>query len=196
MNVDQRVKERVMELLPEQGRWSEAQYLAFTDSTMKLTELVNHALEFPPMPTDHHQAIVELMHAMLKAFIKPRGGVVRLAPIRVRVGDGSYREPDVVLLRDAKDPRREDRAWLGADLAVEVVSPDEPDRDYVDKRTDYAAAGIQEYWIVDPDLARVTVLALSGTAYLVVGEFGLEQQANSSLLKGFSVSVKELLSAE
>lgn len=196
MQVDEQVKARVMELLPEQGRWSEAQYLAFTDSTMKLTELVKHALEFPPMPTDDHQAIVELMHALLKAFMKPKGGVVRIAPIRVRVGEGTYREPDVVLLRDSLDPRRDNRAWAGADLVVEVVSPDEPDRDYVDKRADYAAAGIQEYWIVDPDLGRVTVLSLTGAEYVVAGEYEAGQQAGSRFLEGFSVDVKEVLSAE
>ncbi|NJN49181.1 MAG: hypothetical protein HC805_04565 [Alkalinema sp. RL_2_19] len=38
-------------------------------------------------------------------------------------------------------------------LVVEVVSPGEPgeknyDRDYVEKRCEYAARGIAEYWIV------------------------------------------------
>ena len=32
----------------------------------------------------------------------------------------------------------------------EVVSPDRPERDLVDKRIDYAEAGIPEYWVVDP----------------------------------------------
>ena len=50
------------------------------------------------------------------------------------------------------DPRCQDRYWLGADLVVEVVSPDRPERDLVDKRIDYAVrqAGIPEYWVVDP----------------------------------------------
>ena len=43
-----------------------------------------------------------------------------------------------MLLRDAADPRRQDRYWLGADLVAEVVSADDPERDYAEKRSDYA----------------------------------------------------------
>ena len=63
----------------------------------------------------------------------------------MRVRAGTFREPDLLLLRDRSDPRRQDRFWRGADLVVEVISPDDPDRDLVDKRSDYAEAGIAEY---------------------------------------------------
>ncbi|MEG4633573.1 Uma2 family endonuclease [Microcoleus sp. AR_TQ3_B6] len=45
-------------------------------------------------------------------------------------------------------------------LVVEVVSPGKvnEDRDYRYKRSEYAARGIPEYWIVDPGQAKVTVL--------------------------------------
>lgn len=195
MQLDEQLKSRVLELLPEQGRWSEAQYLAVTDSTMTRAELVKHSLEFLSMPTDYHQAIAELMHAMLKAFVKPRGGVARIAPIRVRVASGTFREPDVVVLLDANDSRREDRAWQGADLVVEVVSPDDPRRDYVDKRAEYAAAGIAEYWILDPETERVTVLSLANGAY-AGPEFARGADAKSKLLAGFTVSVDALFDAE
>ncbi len=43
-------------------------------------------------------------------------------------------------------------------LVVEVVSPNQSSRDYRYKRSEYAARGIVEYWIVDPIQQRVTVL--------------------------------------
>ncbi|MBE9041539.1 Uma2 family endonuclease, partial [Oscillatoriales cyanobacterium LEGE 11467] len=43
-------------------------------------------------------------------------------------------------------------------LVVEVVSPNQEKRDYRYKRTEYAARGIAEYWIVDPMLQQVTIL--------------------------------------
>ena len=43
-------------------------------------------------------------------------------------------------------------------LVVEVVSPKQENRDYRYKRTEYAARGIAEYWIVDPLEQKVTVL--------------------------------------
>lgn len=43
-------------------------------------------------------------------------------------------------------------------LVVEVVSPGQENRDYRYKRSEYAARGIAEYWIVDPTQQKVTML--------------------------------------
>jgi Uma2 family endonuclease len=45
-------------------------------------------------------------------------------------------------------------------LVVEIVSLDSIGRDYRYKRSEYAAAGIPEYWIVDPLENRLTILQL------------------------------------
>jgi len=81
----------------------------------------------------------------------------------------------------------------GADLVVEVVSEGKEnwERDYVEKRKEYAAAGIAEYWIVDPQERKTTVLALDGKEYREHGVFGLGDLANSVLLAGFSVNVND-----
>jgi len=48
-----------------------------------------------------------------------------------------------------------------------VVSPGKvnQDRDYRYKRSEYAARGIAEYWIVDPLISRVTILVLNEGLY-------------------------------
>src|ERR1700756_4654945 len=102
------------------------------------------------MPTDRHQAILLFLLLMFLGPVESRGGKVRFAPLRLRIRPGKYREPDLLLLLLASDPRRQDRYWTGADLALEVVSADKPERDLVDKLADYAEAGVPEYWIVDP----------------------------------------------
>jgi Uma2 family endonuclease len=43
-------------------------------------------------------------------------------------------------------------------LVVEAVSPNQANRDYRYKRSEYAARGIAEYWIIDPIAQKVTVL--------------------------------------
>ncbi len=52
-------------------------------------------------------------------------------------------------------------------LVVEVVSPGKTneDRDYRYKRSEYAARGIPEYWIFDPDKAKITLLTLVDGLY-------------------------------
>lgn len=188
--------EFVLSLSPLQGHWTEAQYLLLTDQTNRLLEYTDGYIEVLPMPTDHHQAMLEWLFLALRAFIERLGGKVRFAPLRVLVREGQYREPDILLVRDARDPRRQNRFWLGADLVVEVVSEDDPERDTKLKRADYASAGIPEYWIVNPLDQTITVLVLEGAAYTEHGVFGRGARAESKLLAGFSVDVDEVLDAE
>lgn len=182
-------------LYPQQGNWSEAAYLDVTDGTNRRIELVDGRLEFLPMPTELHQALVGfLYHALLQFVTQGGSGIVPFPPLRVRVGPGQYREPDVLFLRTENARLRANRAWQGADLVMEVVSPDPKDRqrDYEAKPLEYAAARISEYWIVDPERQVVTVYRLEGEHYAAHGEFGRGQRAASPLLDGFVVDVTEL----
>ncbi len=101
-----------------------------------------------------------------------------------------------MLLRDAADPRRQGQYWLGADLVVEVVSPDKPEHDLVEKRRDYAEASVPEYWIVDPRSETIAVLRLQDGAYVEHGVFGRGAEATSALLAGFAVDVAAVFDAD
>jgi Uma2 family endonuclease len=185
----------VATLFPEQGRWSEAAYLDLTDGTNRRIELVDGRLEFLPMPTELHQALVGfLYHALLTFVTRGNLGFVPFPPLRVRIPREHFREPDVLFIRKENFHLRTNRIWNGADLVMEVVSPDPKDRqrDYEEKLSDYAAAKIGEYWIVDFERQSVIVHRLDGERYVVHGEFGLGQEAKSVLLPGFFVDVAAL----
>ncbi|NNJ13612.1 Uma2 family endonuclease [Chloroflexales bacterium ZM16-3] len=178
-----------------QGLWTEEQYLKLTDQTNHLIEFTDGFIEFPPMPTDNHQTILAFLFELLLMFVRPQGGKVLFAPLRLQIRPGKQREPDILLVRDAGDPRRQNRYWLGADLVVEVVSPDDVERDTVEKVADYAEAGIPEYWIVNPEDESITVLRLEGEAYAALGVFRRGAVARSALLEGFAVSVDAVMDA-
>ena len=175
--------------MPPQGHWTEEQYLWLTDRTRRMVEFTDGRIEELPMPTIVHQAILSFLHDLFKAYLGPRGGFVLFAGLRVRVREGKFREPDLAALCDRSDARNQDRFWLGADLVVEVVSADDPDRDFVVKRADYAEANIPEYWIVDPQWETVTVLTLAGGAYVEHGVFSCGESATSPLLEGLALDV-------
>lgn len=185
-----------LDLLPLQGLWTEEQYLALTDQTNHLIEFTDGNIEVLPMPTRSHQLILILLFDLFRAALQPSGGIVLLSPMRLRLRPGKHREPDILMLRDAADPRNQDAFWLGADLVVEVVSPDHPERDTVEKPRDYAEAGIPEYWIVNPLDATITVLVLDGDSYRSHGIFQRGERATSHLLAGFSVPVVEVFEAQ
>ena len=183
------------DLLPSQGSWSDDAYLWLTDHGNRLVELTDGHIQELPMPTDTHQAVLAFLYDLFRAWLGPRGGVVRFSALRMRIREGKFREPDLLMLRDRSDPRRQDRYWLGADLVVEVVSPDDPGRDLVEKRADYAEGGIPEYWIADPRDETITVLALEGDAYAEHGVFGRGEAAESLLFEGFAADVSAVFDA-
>jgi Uma2 family endonuclease len=148
------------------------------------------------MPTSQHQIILALLYELFVARIRPFGGKVLFAALRIQIREGKQREPDLLLLLDAHDPRRQERFWLGADLVAEIVSSDDPERDTVDKVADYAEGGIPEYWIVNPLDETITVHTLIDSAYVIHGIFPRGTQATSVLLQGFAVDVNAVFDAE
>jgi len=183
-------------ILPHQGSWSDEEYLVLTEHTNRLVEFTDGFLEELPMPTERHQAMVEYLFDEFRAYVKPRGGKARFAPLRLQIRPGKYREPDVLLVLSVSDPRRQDRFWKGADLAVEVISPDKPERDLVEKPGDYAEGGVQKYWIVNPIDQTIRVLRLEGSAYVETAAYRRGDAAASALLPGFTVDVSSVFDAE
>jgi Uma2 family endonuclease len=91
----------------------------------------------------------------------------------------------------AKDGRGQNRFWTGADLALQVMSEDKPERDLVDKRGDYAEAGVPEYWIVNPISETITALRLRDSTYEEAGVYR-RGQAAVSVCPDFSVEVAKI----
>ena len=182
------------DLLPRQGAWTDDAYLWLTDHSRRLVEFTDGRVEELPMPTSTHQAILLFLYGLFREHLKPHG-VVMVSALRMRIREGKFREPDILLLRDRSDPRYQDRYWLGADLVAEVVSSDDPQRDLVEKRADYAEGGIPEYWIVDPRDETITVLALRGDAYVEHGVFSRGAMAASPSLEGFTADVSAVFDA-
>ncbi len=176
---------------PHQGDWTEEEYLNL--DTNRLVEFTDGVLEFLPMPGPAHFRISRFLTDALRSFVEPQElGEVFWAPYSVRVSESSFREPDLGFLATNRIPS-DNTPPVGADLVMEIVSPDPKDkrRDYEKKREVYAQARIPEYWIVDPETETITVLVLPdrSNAYTEFGTFVGGQQAQSAVLPGFSIDV-------
>jgi Uma2 family endonuclease len=150
------------------------------------------------MPAISHQLIVEFLFDILRAFVQRHQlGKVLFAPLPVRIRAKTFREPDVVFFTQQHDARAADKFLKGAGLVIEVVSPDGKSlrRDYDEKRADYAELGVPEYWIVDPQIERITVLTLKDGQYVMHGEFAPGQIATSPLIAGFEVDPSDVFAA-
>ena len=110
-------------------------------------------------------------HALLVSYLRDQFALYKSAhpeeihiilgsmDCKVLIGDfESERHPDLAIYKN-KPPHKED-FWFNwiPDLAVEVVSPRSKKRDYVEKREEYLALGIKEYWIVDGGKQQIMAL--------------------------------------
>jgi len=178
----------ILQLFPSQGEWRDGDYFSLPGN--RFVELVDGFVEVLPMPSLQHQFLARLLFLALHEFSEPRkAGIVMTAPTRVRVADRHFREPDVLFVANKNLQRRQEQFWETADLVIEIISPDDPDRDLIDKRRDYALAGIPEYWIVDPRDQSVHVLFLESAEYVDVGA---QPVAVSRILSELKVDVAEL----
>lgn len=154
-------------------RFTLAEYLAYDDGTDKWYELENGELREMPAESDlNNQIAMYLISAFLKYVsirLLRRGTEIAVSGSRTTV-----RVPDLLILTEESATALTDstRSIITPDmpppaLVVEVVSPgkENQDRDYRYKRSEYAARGIREYWLVDPKQARVTILTLVDGLY-------------------------------
>jgi Uma2 family endonuclease len=179
-------------MYPLQGGWTVENYLRL-DAGL-LIEYSDGFIRVLPMPTLLHQWIVRFLFRRLDAFVAGRGlGEVLQAPLPVELTPTKYRQPDIVFLRPQRIRRWKGQP-AGADLVIEVVSEGEENRqrDYVEKPEEYAAAGIAEYWIVDPQERIITVFALADNAYREHGVFRTNGTVSSVLLDGFTCEVNDV----
>jgi Uma2 family endonuclease len=181
-------------MLPVQGSWSDEDFLKF--HTNRMAELVDGRLEILPMPTLKHQRILRWILGAFEA-VAPAGSISLFAPLPTRLFPGTIREPDLLYISPENSPGPDVEYPSHLDLALEIVSPgkDARQRDYEDKRIDYARAGISEYWIVDPQENQVTVLVLRDRAYIEHGVFRTGDFASGLLLPALQVDVRAMLNA-
>lgn len=99
---------------------------------------------------------------ILTAFVEAKElGKVYVSRVAYRIGKKRGPEPDLGFI-PKKMAKKTRRGYIDGPpaLAIEIVSPDSVQRDYIQKRAIYEEAGVKEYWILDPDETRATFLTL------------------------------------
>ncbi|WP_349262869.1 Uma2 family endonuclease [Allocoleopsis sp.] len=143
------------------------EYLNFDDGTDTLYELVNGELVVMPPESELNRRIAMFLLICFSQQGIPPYRLTQKTEMVVSGVRATTRFPDLMVLSEELATALEgaSRSTVMMDmppplLVVEVVSSGKEsiDRDYRYKRSEYAARGIAEYWIVDPMQGRVTVL--------------------------------------
>jgi Uma2 family endonuclease len=127
-------------------------------------ELVDGVLEQEEMPSFLHEIVVAWFIRTLGTWARRRRGQVAASETKIAVGPRRGRKPDVsVYLPSGMPELSSPLVRVAPHVVVEVTSPRPRDvrRDRVDKVRDYARAGVQYYWIVDPQLRSLEIFELA-----------------------------------
>jgi Uma2 family endonuclease len=154
-----------------------AEYLKYTDGSDRNYELVNGELILMSLGTGKHGAIIKCLERTLETEITKQNldWVVLPGLVGIRSPRGgkwdTCRIPDLVIIPLEQWQTLETREAVieftesPPILVVEVVSESTKNTDYRAKRSEYSILDIPEYWIVDPLLAKITILTLDDGWY-------------------------------
>lgn len=106
--------------------------------------------------TKTHSRISHFLSSILQFYVEVnKRGQIYSEPYQMRMDFGDKtkgREPDIFFVANENFHRLHEKYFEGAaDLVIEVISPESVVRDTEDKFEEYEAAGVKEYWIINPN---------------------------------------------
>ena len=128
------------------------EFLAWADEDTRAEWVDGEVVPMSPDNVDHLR-IVQFLYDLVGSFVRQRQlGEVFMTRLLMRLATRpSGREPDLSFVSAAHAERIKATYLDGpADLVVEVASPESAARDRGEKFLEYEAAGVPEYWLVDP----------------------------------------------
>ena len=160
----------------------------------KRYELLDGELIMVSSPSIPHQRTERKLSTRVDGFVERHDlGEMFFAPTDVILSDTDVVQPDLLFVSHERAHIIAHNAIYGApDLVVEILSPSTARRDLTFKRRLYAKHGVKEYWQVNIDERRVTVLSLGGNDYEVAAVYSSGETLRSPVLPGFALAIDEI----
>ena len=135
-------------------------------------ELVNGEIAVSPRPRPKHSHIEKRLSRILLNHIIPRDLGELVGDVDTIFGEFDVRRPDLIYFTKARSHLLDyDNAIENPPgLCIEILSPSSGSIDRKDKFKQYAAAGVEHYWIVDPEARTIEAYRLSGRRYKLIGK--------------------------
>ncbi len=165
------------------GRMTEEEFLKWYPEEVRAEWIDGEVIMMSPANTEHSDLFIWLA-AVLRFYVERRDiGKVFGPELSVRFSTLRHRRlPDLFFVSNSRLGELRPTHFEGPpDMVLEIVSPESMARDWRDKYRDYEAAGVPEYWIIDPMSQRADLYVLTGGKYrqLVAHEGWLHSTAVS-----------------
>lgn len=162
-------------------------------------EYENGALIEVNRPTPRHQRVLGAIHAELTLYLREHPLGVLFLEVNVELLGHKVYTPDLIFIRreEATQVNEEDVVRVVPTLAVEISSPSTASRDHFGKLNTYAAAGVQWYWVVNPEELSIIEYRLAEHGHYQVNA-GVEhgQVFQPGLFPGLEMNLAALLGEE
>lgn len=160
----------------------------------KRAELINGRVYDMGAPGTTHQRIVHGLDVIIGNYINSNHGKCEVfpAPFAVYINDDkwSYLEPDLSVI--CAPEKIDEKGCHGApDWVLEVVSPSSRQMDYILKLITYRAAGVREYWIIDPDKQVVLLYHFEGDEY--GRQYLFTDDIPVGIYPGFTINIADMM---
>ena len=185
-------------LLPEQnGRYTYNDYLGW--EVPERCQLINGEVFMMASPTVEHQSILMELSTQFNNWLRGKPCRVFAAPLDVRLfpeedgSDDTVVQPDLLVVCD-RSKIAKGSVNGPPELAVEIVSPSTSKKELFLKFMAYLDAGVQEYWVIEPE-QRLVQVHIYDNGHFISSSYKAEDTVPSTVLPGFSVELKTLWQA-
>lgn len=154
-------------------------------------EFINGEMIFhSPTKMRHWEVSIKLSSLLHFHVSKHQLGIIGVEKVMIRLTRNDY-EPDICFFskEKAKDFMPDQMLFLAPDFVVEIISPSTEKIDREDKFIDYAAHGIPEYWIVDPEKQTVEQYVLEGRSYQLLQKLRKNGTVASTVIQEFQIEL-------
>lgn len=174
-------------------RMTEDEFAAWVPEEVR-AEWVDGRVTIMPPDSDEHSQLGLWLGTLLHLFVERHDlGVVRGPQLTVRLGRPRQRRlPDLLFVARARSHVVHPNHVEGSpDLIMEIVSSESAARDWREKYLAYEAAGVREYWVIDPLSRRIEAYRLGSTRrYQTISE--RDGRIESHVLPGFALRAQWL----
>lgn len=181
---------------PEPGKKLTYQdYLKIPEVPGYRYEILDGMLIKEPSPNVMHQRVSRRLQRILEDYFwnaDPEGEIFG-APLDVTFHEITVVQPDLFYVSGKQKSIIKDNRIDGPPtLAVEILSPSNSRKDRLQKMRIYQKAGVQHYWLVDPEEKTLECYALSDGLYARITAGMDEDIVEHPEFSGLSVTLQDL----
>jgi Uma2 family endonuclease len=168
-------------------------YLQLPDDGLR-HEIIEGEHYVSASPQTAHQRILLRLSYLIQSCLETHPiGEMLFAPFDVLLSEFNVLVPDLIFLSRERSHLLTSKNLQGApNLVVEILSPSTASRDKRLKRDVYERTGVDEYWVVDPDLDVVDVYRRAGAVFADPVQVGREQTLTTPLLPTLEIPLAKV----